>query len=164
MTSFAAEAKIGVARWRFSLLTLALLVMIAVAPLFGDDPAEEADVALIFSAVVLGVAAASQRTLLAGAACTLWIALTWLKPLGSGATGEIAADAALILLVFVAIESALRRALRARIVDRETIAAALAAYLLLGVGWAACFTLLETAAPGAFALPADAADQSWSAL
>ena len=151
-------------RYRFTFLTAALLVLIAVAPLFGADPAAEADVAVIFSLIVFGVAAAARRTTLALLACLIWVAFTWVRPLGPGAAGDIAADAALIVLVLISVESALQRALRATRVDREAIAAALAAYLLLGVGWAAAYTLLETAAPGTFAMAPDIADQPWSAL
>ena len=154
----------GAARIRFALLVVAMLVLIAVAPALGSDPDVEAEVAIVFSLAVLGLSTATHRIGIAVTMAVLWLWLTWLTPFGTGALGEIASDAALIVLIAIAVESALARALRAQTVDREAICAALATYLLLGVGWAALYTMIETAAPGSFALPAENADRPWSAL
>ena len=154
----------GAARIRFALLVVAMLVLIAGAPTLGNDPDVEADVAIVFSLVVLGLSTATDRIGIAVTMAVLWLWLTWVTPFGTGALGEIASDAALIVLIAIAVESALARALRAQTVDREAICAALATYLLLGVGWAALYTMIETAAPGSFALPAENVDRPWSAL
>ncbi len=152
------------ARRRFALLLASLMALLLLVPLLGDDPRGEADAALLFSLVVLGFATAAKRTALACTVAGVWLVLTWVRPLGSGVAGEVAMDATLVVLAAVTIESALRRALTARVVDAEVICAAIAAYVLFGVGWAGAYTILETLHPGAFALSPEDAAAPWNAL
>ena len=151
-------------RLRFALLVTALLGLIAGAPAVGNDPGTEAGIATLFSIVVLGLSTMSHRITLAVCVAGLWLWLTWLMPFGSGVAGEIAEDLALILLLGVAIEGALTHALRAKTVDREAVCAVLAAFLLLGIGWAALYTMMETLTPGSFELTAQHAESPWSVL
>lgn len=149
---------------RFVLLLAALFVLLAVGPLFGTDPSAQAELAALFSLIVLCLATTSYRTALALACSAFWIILTWTEPLGDGAIGEVAEDLALIVLCGLAIESALRRALTADFIDKEALAAVGCAYLLLGVGWAAIYTLIEAIQPGAFHLTQQEAGEPWSPL
>jgi len=146
------------------LLFVSLLALLVVGPLFGTDPSAQAELAALFSVIVIFLATSSHRTAVALAFSFLWIVLTWAEPLGEGLAGEVAEDVTLILLCGLSIESALRRALTARVVDCDAIAASACAYLLLGVGWAAIYTLLETIHPGAFELTPAEAEQPWSTL
>ena len=149
---------------RFAFLLGFLVLLVLIVPAFGDDPKGEADVSLLFSVVVLGFATAARRTLLASAFVAVWLVLTWLRPLGATAAGEIATDIALLAVCLITIESALRRALRPGDVDAEMLCAAVSAYMIMGVGWAAVYTALQTADPGAFALQGADAEAPWSAL
>lgn len=149
---------------RFALLLGSLILLLMVAPLVGDDHRAETDLAVLFSLVVLGFASASGRTGLASALAGIWLLLTWLRPFGDGTSGEIAADAALLVICVVTIEAALRRALTARSVDAEVLCAAISAYVLIGIAWAVAYTMLEALQPGAFALSAEDAGQPWNAL
>ena len=152
------------ARRRFALLLASLIALLLVTPLLGNDPRGEADAALLFSIIVFGFASAAKRRILASGLALLWLILTWTRPLGDGPAGEIAIDATLAVLCVVTIENALRRALTARVVDTEVICAAISAYVLLGVGWAAGYTILETLHPGAFVLSTEDAAAPWTAL
>lgn len=120
--------------------------------------------ALLFSLVVLGFASAARRTALAAALAVLWLVLTWARPFGDSALNEVLADATLIAICATTIEAALRRALTARVVDEEMLCAAVSAYVLLGVAWAAAYTILETLQPGSFALSETDATHPWNAL
>lgn len=155
---------LGFGKIRFMLLFLSLFALLAVGPLFGNDPGAQAELAALFSVVVLCLATTSSRTALALALSALWIVLTWAVPFGENIAGDIAQEVALLLLCGLAIESALRRALTAKVVDKEALAAVGCAYLLLGVGWAAIYTLIETIQPGAFGLSNTEADEPWSTL
>lgn len=152
------------ARRRFALLLGSLIALLLVGPVLGDDHRGEADLAVLFSLVVLGFASAANRTGLALGLAGLWLILTWVRPFGAGPAGEIAADAVLLAICAVTIESALRRALSARVVDAEVLCAAISAYVLIGIAWAVAYTMLETLQPGAFALSADDAGHPWNAL
>ena len=147
-------------RRRFALLLGALGALLLIAPIFGETARGELELALLFSAVVVGlVVAADRRRRLAGGLAVLWLGLTWAVP-----GDEIASDIALLGLCVVTIESVLVRALTARTVDAEALSAAIAAYVLIGVAWAVAYTMLETLDPGAFRLAAAEAGRPWSAL
>lgn len=151
-------------RRRFGLLLGALVALLLAAPILGYDRMGEADAALLFSVVVLAFAWAAKRAALASALAALWLVATWARPFGDGTTGELVIDALMLLVCLVTIESALRRALLAGVVDAEALCAATAAYLLVGIAWASAYAILEALQPGSFVLSAADAERPWSAL
>lgn len=151
-------------RRRFAVLLGTLVALIAFAPALGDGPRAEADLALMFSVVVIGFASAARRTTLAVALAAGWLVLTWLRPFGTDAVGHIASDVMLLCIGVVTVENALRRALFAPRVDAEALCAAVAAYLLIGICWAAAYTVLETAVPGAFDFASATPSDPWVTL
>lgn len=154
----------AIGKRRFALLLGTLIVLLLIAPLFGDGPDSEAGLAALFSLIVLGFATAARRTGIALVVAGAWLVLTWFRPLGDGAAGEVADDVALLIICVVTIESALSRAFGAKRIDTEVLCAAIAAYMLLGVACAALYTMLESVHPGAFALSAGDAARPWNAL
>lgn len=149
-----------VAGRRFSLLLGTLVLLLMAAPLFGGTARGETELATLFSLLVIGFVVASTRhRLLASAFALIWLAITW-----SGHGAGIAADLALLALCLVTIDSVLAHALSARQVDQEVIAAAISAYVLMGIAWAVVFSLLEAGSPGAFHLSPEEATEPWSAL
>ena len=149
---------------RFGLLLGLLISLVLVAPMFGTDPSGETEVAILFSLVVLGFAATSTRVLLVSSLATLWLALIWTQPFGTGTFGVVLEDMALLAICAFITESALRRALGASHIGAEELCAAVSAYLVMAVGWAAAYSALFAIDPAAFTIsPADA-ERPWSAL
>ena len=112
------------AQRRFAVLLAALVALLLIGPLIGDDPRGEADMALFFSAVVLGFASAARRVGLAMGLAGIWLILIWIRPFGDGQVGSLLVDLALIAICAAAIDSALRLVLRATVVDDEVLFAA----------------------------------------
>lgn len=151
-------------RRRFAVLLGALITLILISPLFGTDPRGETDVAMLFSLVVLGFAASSKRSTVALGLAAIWLLVTWLRPFVEDVQGEVVSDLILLAICAVAAESALRRALGAGKVDAEELCAAISAYVMMGVAWAAAYSVLFALQPGAFDLAAPDAKAPWSAL
>ena len=152
------------AQRRFAVLLAALVALLLIGPLIGDDPRGEADMALFFSAVVLGFASAARRVGLAMGLAAIWLILIWIQPFGDGPVGSLLVDLALIAICAAAIDSALRLVLRATIVDDEVLFAAVSVYVLMGVAWAAAYSIMATLQPGALSLSPEDAERPWQAL
>lgn len=149
-----------VAERRFTLLLLALGGLLVTAPLFGETPRGQSELALLFSVVVIGFVLASERLrLTALALAAIWFAMTW-----TGVAPIIFADIILLALCIVTIESVLSHALAAQRVNAEVIAAAISAYVLMGIGWAVVFTILETFSPGSLNLANHGSEDPWNTI
>ncbi len=151
-------------RRRHAVLLAALMSLVVVGPLFGVDHHSETDLAILFSLVILGMTVSARRTAPALGLAVMWLALFWLRPLGDGPVGEIASGLVLLGICLVAAECALRRALGSGVVDAEELCAAMSAYVLLGVMWAAVYSVLHALDPGAFNLSPQDAEAPWNAL
>ncbi|MGF1475425.1 MAG: potassium channel family protein [Geminicoccaceae bacterium] len=149
-----------VASRRFSVLLGGLFALLLIAPLFGESARGQGELGVLFSFLIIGFVIAAQRRkrVVAGIAL-LWLAATWAVP-----TGEIVSDLLLLLLCLLTIESLLVHVARARTVDTEVLAAAIGAYLLIGIGWAVGYTMLETIVPGSFHLSETEAAAPWNPL
>lgn len=150
-------------RRRFALLLSALVALVVIAPVFGSDPQGETDVAILFSLVILGLAATSARAFVVSGLAVLWIAITWMAPFGAGAS-ELAGDIVLLLICGFAAESALRKALCSGKVGAEELCAAVSVYLLMAVAWASIYSVLHALDPAAFSIKASDPAQSWNEL
>lgn len=150
--------------YRFALVLCALLALILIAPLLGNDPKGEANVAILFSLILIGLGITSVRPWLASAVSVIWIGLVWLVPFDDHIASEIAIDLMLMMVCLLAIEGALWKALRRADVGSEELCAAVSAYLLIGISFAAIYAALQSLDPAAFALDALDAERSWSAL
>lgn len=142
------------------MLLLALGGLLVTAPLFGETPRGQSELALLFSVVVIGFVLASERLrLTALALAAIWFAMTW-----TGVAPIIFADIILLALCIVTIESVLSHALAAQRVNAEVIAAAISAYVLMGIGWAVVFTILETFSPGSLNLANHGSEDPWNTI
>lgn len=145
---------------RFTLLLGALAGLLLTAPLFGETPRGQAELGFLFSVLVIGFVLASERLrVLAAALACIWFGFTW-----SGNGASIIADITLLTLCIVTIDSVLAHALAARRVDTEVLAAAISAYILMGIGWAVVFTILESISPGSLNLKDNTGEDPWNTI
>ncbi len=151
-------------RHRFALLLCALVGLIVIAPLFGPGPFAAVDVAVLFSIVVLCFALTATRKALTLAVVLVWFALTLGHAYSNGPVSLVGMDVALVVVCAFAIESTMRRALQSGTVGTEELCAAISAYILLGVAWAAAYSLLQTLDPTALNVPVGQATSHWNAL
>lgn len=149
-----------VAERRFTLLLGALAGLLIAAPLFGETPRGHSELGLLFSVLVIGFVLAAERLrILALVLACVWFGYTWT---GNGAS--VIADISLLALCIVTIDSVLAHALSARRVDTEVLAAAISAYVLMGIGWAVIFTMLETFSPGSLHLTDHTGEDPWNTI
>lgn len=136
-----------------------LVIMLLAAPFFGETARGQNELGILFSILVIGFVIASQRlhSIALMLACA-WLCLTWIFGL------QFQANAVLLGLCIVTVYSVLCYTLTARRVTVEVLAAAIAAYILLGIIWALIFDLLETSSPGSLHLTPDGIEEPWSAI
>lgn len=149
---------------RFALLLAALVGLIVIAPLFGPGPFAAVDVAVLFSIVVLSFALTATRKALTLAVVLVWVALTLGHTYSNGPVSLVGMDVALVVVCAFAVESTMRRALQSGTVGTEELCAAISAYVLLGIAWAAVYSLLQTLDPTALNIPVGQATKHWNAL
>ena len=151
-------------RHRFAFLMCALLTLILLAPLFGPGPMAAVDVAILFSIVVFCFALTATRKALTLAVVLVWLALTLGQVYSHGLIALVGMDVALLVVCLLAIESAVRRALKPGAVGTEELCAAISAYVLMGIGWAAAYSVLQTLDPTALNVSVGQATKHWNAL
>ncbi len=149
---------------RFAILLCALLGLIMIAPLFGPGPMAAIDVAVLFSVVVLCFALTSTRKALTFAVVLVWLALTLGQIYSHGLIALVGMDIALLTVCLLAIESTVRRALQPGAVGTEELCAAISAYVLMGIAWAAAYSVLQTVDPAALNIPIGQSTKHWNAL
>jgi hypothetical protein len=141
------------------LVLLILFVFVlppTVAPLGERAPLVELAFSLLLFLGVLGlkVPAAVRGLLL-----VLAVAATLVRWLAS--SNEIAVSAASLASIALLATVVLAQTFRAGPVTSHRIQGAIAAYLLLGIGWAYAYELVEAAAPGAFTSARAVVDRGW---
>jgi hypothetical protein len=142
-------------RYRYSWFLFSLIAMMIGAPL-----TERANIAAIahqvlFTIVVLlALNATTDRRSHLGVAAVCaasWLALDWAGFLLELPGLQVPAGIAFFGLLFVVLYDILMLLLHVRQTDLNVLSAAIAAYLLLGVAWAASFDVIERVMPGSFA-------------
>ncbi len=163
-------SKLG--RLRFPWLLVSLVLLLLLSPFFGGDGIGGVILKVLFTLVLFSAvyAASGRRGYLVIAACLAvpWVMLSWSRMAWGGTVpwiaADISADLLLIGLNVFTLGVVLVRTVKAEAVDLDVLCGAISVYLLLGVTWAVCYRVIETLAPGSFALiePVIAAD--WSQL
>jgi hypothetical protein len=145
---------------RYAILFYSLLVTLAAGPFLDAFSVEvsvvEALLAVNLAAAIVPLAAGVVRRVLLGlfiVTWIVWIGGAWLgRPTVSAASFGVWA-----IIAVLAVASALQFALRARVIDREHLYAALDAYVLFGLFMGVGYWALESLAPGSFHLTTAAA-------
>ena len=154
---------------RFRILLVSLVGLLVVYPYAERTPLGAAALTAVASLVLIAalVAIADRRGPLAwGLALGLpALACDWLTLFGAGAL--VTAAAYLLEAAFygyVALLAFLEVFARGNAVTSDSLAGAVCVYLLIGVAWAASFTLLETLSPGSFHLPNASPQAVWDSF
>lgn len=140
-----------ISKWRFSLLLVALLGNILLAPLLGHIPSLIAfTLLLVIIVLVLG----NNTKVIASYTFVAFVALlfTW-KHMNDDYSGSYAAAAGYLfsfLALTLAITLIIRSIFSSYIVTIDTIASSLCAYLLLGFAFAYIYALIDITYPGSF--------------
>jgi len=143
---------------RFSILLVALVLMLLLPPLMPGLFVGRQLVTLVFTVVAVGAAfnvsrkratllVVSLMALAAGAA--YGATLLWPESSAGRIVGLLFSTG----LYLMALRGVSLEVFRARTVTVGTIRGALCIYILLGVVWASVFALVETAHPGSFSFP-----------
>lgn len=138
-----------------SALLAALIVLLVVEPFLSEAATRRWAFDLMLSGVVVAAVwtVGGNRRLLVGGLLLVvpTLAAKWADRIwpGSLALDAIWMVSALALLAFTVVV-VLKQVLGSATVDRDTMAGAIAGYLLLGVTWAIGFALIELGHPGSF--------------
>lgn len=143
-------------RMRFATLLATLLGLLAIAPVLAEQTSTLPAVRLAFSGVLIaGVYAVSgnRRVLRVGLGLALpALAVSWVTYAVGGLALHVATfaieGAFLGYVAFVVLRSVLEQ----ERVTADTIYGGICVYLLVGLVWQVAFSLLETAAPGSYAM------------
>jgi voltage-gated potassium channel len=163
-TESAPEAEEERARRRhYTVLLAALGLIIVTGPIIRTLGAEWSVglTSVLFAAIFMALLIAASRAVVETRRqgwCLYGFAFTWfVLRLGSLLTEHsellTAAHVAALIMMGYVIVLLLRGLLQVRLVDGETIAAALCAYVLMGVFWSIGYALVEGFHPGSFHLP-----------
>ena len=134
-------------RYRYTWFLLSLIAMIILAPI--TERGAIADIAhqiLFTSIVLLALNAATERRgrqVAVAVFAVSWLIMAWFDFLAGSARFRIPAGIAFFCLLFVMLYELLTQLLRVRQTDFNLLSAAVAAYFLLGVAWAASFDVIE---------------------
>jgi hypothetical protein len=152
--------------WKFTILLCATLVVIGARLAI---PAKAVDEVLldVLSAIFLvaGVFTLGDdrryrvaSLILAGPAIVLGL-VSHAFPLEVAGTIHLWGRLAAALFLGFTVIALVRSVVTARAVNWETISAALAGYLIIGVAWTDIYCVLELTSPGSFTVPSSSADQ-----
>lgn len=136
---------------RFASLLFAILVFLLVYPFFENHRFARSILGVSFTIVLITVAYAASETHQRARITWLLVPALVGNALASvGRTGTSGMYGEVFVLLFLAysVKLLIEFAFKQRRVSSDTIAAALCAYLLVGLAWAMAFAILETAVPG----------------
>ena len=141
-------------RYRYFWFLLSLIAMIMLAPLTERVGIAVITLEVLFTIVVLlALNAATERRghqIVAAACAVTWVVTDWSALLFGLPLLHVPAGIAFFCLLFVVLYEILTLLLRVRQADFDTLSAAVAAYFLLAVAWAASIEVIEMVRPGSF--------------
>ena len=135
-------------------LMVSLLVLLLVHPFFPAGPVGQTLLLILNSGTLIaGIYAVSdsrKHTIVATVIGVLWFALAWSNPvLGAGVPSFLTLVVTIIFYTF-ALVRVLAYVLQVSPVTKDKIYGAISVYLLMGVAWASCYSLIHVVQPEAF--------------
>ncbi|MDJ0950275.1 MAG: potassium channel family protein [Alphaproteobacteria bacterium] len=139
---------------RFSLLNVALVLLILMTPMVAAARIRDDTLTFFFALVILfAVNAASDRRshlIIAAALAVPALALRAMSDVADVVAIEIAGSAFIICLLFFTVGVVLARIVRVKESNFDVINGAAAIYLMLSITWSVSFEMIELLAPGSF--------------
>ena len=167
-TEETAAVSIDLRRYRFTLLLGSLVLLLVLSPLMEGSAAGNLLLTGLFTLVMLAAVFAASgrgRTLaLALGLAIPWVYLTWVHPIWQADATDILASLLMIGLCLFVLTLVLIQVVRADHVGVDTICGAIAAYLLIGVVWAVCYSVIEALVPGSFGFSDLELETVWTQL
>ena len=153
---------------RFTLLLGSLVLLLLLSPLIEGDAAGNLVLTALFTLVMLAAVFAASgrgRTLAIALGFAMpWVYVTWVHPLWRADATDILASILMIGLSVHVLYLVLARVVRSDKVGVDTICGAIAAYLLIGVVWAVCYSVIEALIPGSFGFSDLELETVWTQL
>ena len=153
---------------RFTLLLGSLVLLLLLSPLMEGDAAGNLVLTALFTLVMLAAVFAASgrgRTLAIALGFAMpWVYVTWVHPLWRADATDILASILMIGLSVHVLYLVLARVVRSDRVGVDTICGAIAAYLLIGVVWAVCYSVIEALIPGSFGFSDLELETVWTPL
>ena len=147
-----------IARWRFSLLLIALISNILLAPLISNLESGStanplaAQIAFTFLLVIIVFVVGHHKKVIASYTVLAFIALTlsWINLSNHSETISILSHGFSFVTLIVAITLIIKETILIEEVSLDTIAGSLCAYLLLGFAFASIYALIDIVEPSSF--------------
>ena len=139
---------------RFLSLLAAILVYLAVGPVFENNKEFKFILDIFFSIILIaGIFAVSQKkrsTVIALSLAIPTLVAIWTRELTGGITIEVFSSALSVTFLSYTLIVLLSFLLKSKRVTPDVIYAALIGYLLMGLMWAGIYSLIDTITPGSF--------------
>ena len=139
---------------KFGLLLVALVALMAAAPLILASPVSDAVLKLFTGAVLVASVYAARpggKPMVVGLALALADLLIWRTTFNLDTRWPVLLQTLLWLTTLIYVTATILQAIFAgKEVTVETLLAALCVFLLIGLAWAFAFTLIELTLPGSF--------------
>lgn len=149
-------------RYRYAWLLLSLVVCLIASPVAERTETGAVLITLLFTLVMVAmVNAATNSRINLGVALAfsaLWLPTGWLSLALGLPLLRVGAGVLLMILIVLSIYGVLRELFHVKESDVDILCAAIAAYLLIGVGWAVSYDLIQYLMPESFD------HRSWSDL
>ena len=163
-----AHRPIDLRNHRFTLLLGSLVLLLLLSPLLEGNAAGNLVLTGLFTLVMLAAVFAASgrgRTLAVALGLALpWVYMAWVHPLWQADATDIVASLLMIGLCLHVLTLVLVQVVRAERVGVDTICGAIAAYLLIGVVWAVCYSVIEALVPGSFGFSDLELETVWTQL
>jgi len=136
--------------WRFQALLVLLLSFYAIAPFFETRLVSDVMSSVVLTVAVSTVIERKGLLIILGLLAASAITAIWYARWSPTMEVLVAANVLDLLLLAAVVIVLLSHVFRSRQISRETIAAAICAYLLFGAMWGDAFAVLENLVPGSF--------------
>jgi hypothetical protein len=153
-------------RHRHVWLLLVLVVFLMTSPLIDLTSRAGILLEIMFTITILSVVNAASRRpqdfTIALVLALPWLLSDWWGWISSESLFDVIADVLFVCLMYLAIYLILRELLSVERTDGNVLCGAVAVYLLIGISWAQVYVVIETLAPGSFAIRDSSIAAGWS--
>ncbi|MDH3664453.1 MAG: ion channel [Alphaproteobacteria bacterium] len=156
----------SVRSFKYFWLLAALLLLLVLSPFVEGVAWAEPLFGVLFTCLLIAAVNAARtrrwHLIVAGSIASIWIMLRWPGSFLDSTPKGILLDVIIIALLYLTIGIVLHRIIRVKETDFDLLCGAVSIYLLLGVTWAVTYRVIESLAPGSFALASPELAPTWT--